>query len=582
MQFVYIGGISMKEKQTIFFKKELYTFNLVVLVAILIANIEMLFVKKDVTAWVYLIVITLFTLVQILRMERREKVAGDILVRNMRAIQSVLSILYAVYVGDGAGYALGGICFLIFALETFLVVDVTDDYERTITYTMLILPTITALAFYLMSVEIQNAKLIYHIFVYIFILFYIIVLAIRFMKEFIVQNEEKLFSSVRTIQEIEESNEKMIMQQNKVKEVNMLLGKQKIELQATNEKLDAARSELEIQNEIMTHISSALEIEKLLPMITDSISEHLKFDLVAVVLRKSALTPGSKGTLYHISSSLDPNLGEYMGTMIENNRFDRYISSNEMYIDNEVENGKYEFNVMDLLRSVVIVPFVREGIQIGYLFVGTGKIDSFVDNQGFFRTISAQIMIAINNASLYSKMEYIAVRDGLTNIYNRRHLTEKLTEQVKEAKLKKENVSVALYDIDKFKSINDTYGHLCGDEVIKRAASLGQKHAEKYGGFVGRYGGEEFVMVFPKTDLENAKRIINEFHEDVRKQIVSFEEERIEFRVSVGLTSYPETCQNVNQILSHADWAMYYSKRHGRDQITIDSPEVRKDSMEGE
>ena len=133
-----------------------------------------------------------------------------------------------------------------------------------------------------------------------------------------------------------------------------------------------------------------------------------------------------------------------------------------------------------------------------------------------------------------------------------------------------------MFDIDKFKSVNDTYGHLAGDEVIKCIASVIEQHTEKYDGFVCRYGGEEFVIALPNMKLEAAQTIIEDLFDKICSKVVRYNEFEIPLSVSIGLTSYPEICENQDEILKRADWCMYYAKKHGRHQICVDDGSIER------
>lgn len=562
------------------FSARIQKFQSVVMLAVVAFNLQLLFVEKNILVWVYCISMgVLMTADWLIRY--RDKTGSIYLAgRLIYTVQAVLSVTYAVYVGGEYGFAFGILCFVIFAMEAFLSIDLTDDFDRITMCIILFIPSAFIICMYVLGLDDSNIGDIVYYYLVIFVLLVYFVLTVVDMTERLIRaSQVELFRGVRAIEEAKADSRKVLEHQHKIEETNQLLGKQKIELQAINNKLNQAYSEMSLQNEIMTHISSELEIDKLLPIIAQNVAKRLDLDIVVVVLRDSPLTANLEGKRYYISSTLNTFFGEYIGGYIEGSRFDSYIGSNEIFIDDDMKEGKYDFNPMDVLSSVIIVPFMKEEVQVGYLFAGSRKAGEFSGNRDFFETITKQVLVALTNAGLYSKMEQMAVRDGLTNIYNRRHLTQRLAEKLEKAKEEKTPVSVALFDIDKFKNVNDTYGHLCGDEVIKRAACLARKHAKMHGGFAGRYGGEEFVMVFPDTDVEEAYEYLKVFHEDVRKQVVEFDGKEIVFRVSVGLTCYPSTCDNTQEILSRADWSMYYSKQHGRDQITVDSEEVRTEAM---
>ena len=137
-------------------------------------------------------------------------------------------------------------------------------------------------------------------------------------------------------------------------------------------------------------------------------------------------------------------------------------------------------------------------------------------------------------------------------------------------------LSTALFDIDFFKKINDTYGHLFGDQVIKTIATLANQIAKENDAIAARYGGEEFVIIFPNKDLEEAYPAVVKLHAGVKELGLIHNGKPVNVNVSVGFTSYPKTCKDPRELLNRADWSMYYSKQHGRDQITIDSEEIQK------
>lgn len=105
-------------------------------------------------------------------------------------------------------------------------------------------------------------------------------------------------------------------------------------------------------------------------------------------------------------------------------------------------------------------------------------------------------------------------------------------------------------------------------------ASLLDKAANEHHGMAGRYGGEEFVIAFPGKSLDEAYKIVKQIHEEIRDAVIEVDDMKADIRVSAGIASYPETCSNVEDILTRADWAMYHSKRNGRDQITVDSENI--------
>lgn len=389
--------------------------------------------------------------------------------------------------------------------------------------------------------------------------------------------DKKVFEQSRLISNANAMNEALRINQEKVKKANEMLGLQKIKLEAAYNKINNANVEMMIQNEIVKYISSSLEIGKLMALITESILNEIGVDICAIIL--NAGIAENKQIKYKVRTNLSPQFNQEFGHAIESGCFDDYLLSCKTYVDNCITNNNYSFFKRPRIGSLLIVPLIKEEKQIGLLFVGHPKEDYFVDNTVFFEAIVSQFLIALNNANMYLRMENMAKRDGLTGIFNRGHLTELFNEFLNESIINNSPLTIALFDIDKFKNVNDTYGHLFGDVVIKTIASLSNELAETNGGFVGRYGGEEFVIVFPNKSLKDSYVLVSELHQRIKTTELFHNGESVFVNVSVGITSYPETCKNPADLLNRADWAMYYSKQNGRDRITIDSDAVREEVL---
>ncbi len=464
------------------------------------------------------------------------------------------------------------ILMILFTMEYFLCFDFTDSYFRTLCFLTVIIPMV---AFVLMrNILLKSIGDTLPMDLCI-CLIYILVVAFsgEIITRAIYNSERKLFAQSRLIESVNETNEELRINQEKVKRANELLGVQKIKLQTANQQIESANAQMQIQNQIMKYISSSLEIGKLMNLITESIEKEIGVNVCAIALYP--LTVQNEKVTYKIKTHLNRRFEENLGRAIEAMCFEPYIDNNFTYYDNHVDKKRYDFLSSSLMGSIMIMPLLQEGERIGVFFVGYPKYDFFMGNKQFFENIVSQFLIAINNANMYMKMETMAIKDGLTNIYNRRHLTKMFNEAI----LAKQILSVALFDIDKFKNINDKYGHLFGDVVIKSVAALADEYAQEAGGFAGRYGGEEFVIVFPNKSLDEAYKTVKKVHEEVRATELNHNGIMVHITVSAGVTSYPETCSNPGELLNRADWAMYYSKEHGRNQITVDSDEVRKEVM---
>lgn len=384
--------------------------------------------------------------------------------------------------------------------------------------------------------------------------------------------EKKLFAQYRLVESVNEINEELKNHQEKVKRANDELGVQKIKLEAAYNRINSANAEMVLQNKILKAITSVIEIEKLLAIMTKSLKQELSLSCCAILLQKNL--PEIDDDICMTESDMSQMEEKALCDQIQNGCLDRFLVQKDGYVDNQIEKGRYAFLPPQEEGSLLVLPMVREQDTVGGLLVVHGQPDFFEENRMFFDTVMSQFMIALDNAALYAKMQHMATHDGLTGLHNRGHLNISLEKFLNDAEREKKPLSLALMDIDHFKRFNDTYGHLFGDLVIKSVAKQARIVAKKNGGFAARYGGEEFVVAFPGRTVADCSQFVEQIRAGIDALQLEYEGVYVFVHVSVGITGYPECCEDKNLILKHADAAMYYSKEHGRNRVTIDSAEV--------
>lgn len=486
-----------------------------------------------------------------------------------------VTVLLVVVADDTYVLCVGTLCIFLYSIEYYLTLDFTEEFVRKFYVGTVFVPLVLGGLTVVLFKQGTDWMFSFELLCVLVLFLSIITLFSELIADVIMEHNRKLFAQTRLIERINETNEELRIHQERVKSTNELLGVQKIKLQTAYEKINNVNEEMQIQNDILKYISSSLEIRKLMTLITDSFISRIGVDACAIVLKPG--TCNNKKTTYKVQSTLGEVFIEELSECIKNDCFETEINAETIIVDNKVEQGKYEFISGTSVGSILIIPLIKQEIQIGLLFVGTRKNDYFVDNIDFFEGIVAQFLIALNNANLYQEMESMAILDGLTGIYNRRHLTKLFSEYMYESINNRTPLSVALLDIDFFKKINDTYGHLFGDLVIRTIASLAKNIADQNDGIVARYGGEEFVIIFPNKGLDESYPAVEQLHRNVKELGIEHHGKKVKVNVSIGFTSFPKTCKDPRELLNRADWSMYYSKQHGRDQITIDSDEIRKE-----
>lgn len=156
----------------------------------------------------------------------------------------------------------------------------------------------------------------------------------------------------------------------------------------------------------------------------------------------------------------------------------------------------------------------------------------------------------------------IANQDGLTGLHNRRHILERLDEEIARSERTLERFCVAMLDLDHFKRINDEHGHIVGDDVLRNFARDLTTRLRKTDR-AGRYGGEEFLLILPHTRLEGARKLVDE----VRRHVGRNRENLPKFTVSGGVAEYPKDATDATRLVEAADARLYQAKHEGRDRV---------------
>jgi diguanylate cyclase (GGDEF)-like protein len=228
-------------------------------------------------------------------------------------------------------------------------------------------------------------------------------------------------------------------------------------------------------------------------------------------------------------------------------------------------------------RSVIALPFFVDRQQAGVFLLrrGAGELPLDEEDVAFADAVVKAAVTSIQRAHLLEtaradnvRLAALAQTDPLTQVLNRRALTDRLGSELDRARRYGHSVAVLMLDLDYFKVINDTHGHLIGDGVLKDTAEI-LRSAVRSADFVARYGGEEFVIVLPETALEGAVA----FAERLRERIssTSFSGDRaatLNLTVSIGASLFPgPRITSVDDLLSAADTALYRAKHDGRNCV---------------
>lgn len=247
-------------------------------------------------------------------------------------------------------------------------------------------------------------------------------------------------------------------------------------------------------------------------------------------------------------------------------------------VDEAIENSKGEFLVKDLSEkpafglengAFIAISIKRSNIKYGLIAIYYNTLDTFSDTKlEFFRLMSAQLGVHFENAFLFERVSISSITDGLTGLYNRAHLNEMISAH---DFCNSKDLGIIMADLDSFKVVNDKYGHLFGDSVLRYVSQLFKEIALKYNASVYRYGGEEFLMIFPKTDESHICSAAEEIRDRFSKKDFNIGEETDSFTISLGVSKMYTSSRLIDifKLINLADDALYVAKNNGKNKYVF-------------
>ena len=219
-------------------------------------------------------------------------------------------------------------------------------------------------------------------------------------------------------------------------------------------------------------------------------------------------------------------------------------------------------------KSIITVPLFFRETHYGWFNVFSSRKELTSGETDFLTIFAQQVEMAITIAGLFEEVKAQAVTDGLTGLYNRRYFEEYLKKEVTRALRQQQAFSIIGLDLDHLKQINDKYGHAFGDLAIKTVARVLKKNARSID-TAARMGGEEFNVILPGVDSNGAMIAA----ERIRKALENEPLDTIgHITASIGVATFLEHSDNIEDIIELTDQAMYQSKRNGRNQVTLAKP----------
>ncbi|MCR4303755.1 MAG: diguanylate cyclase [Gallionella sp.] len=262
----------------------------------------------------------------------------------------------------------------------------------------------------------------------------------------------------------------------------------------------------------------------------------------------------------------------------------RILNDLETYLAEHPASVTTRLIVEEGMRSSLTWPLIAQGKPVGLLFFSSREKNAYQNvHQDIFLKIAGQISLLVEKSRLYQQMSELngelilaqrelrhqATHDALTGIYNRRAITELLEAQLARARRHNQPLAVVMLDVDLFKQFNDTYGHHAGDAVLKAVSTRMKESLREYD-YIGRYGGEEFLVVLGDAGYDMAAETAERLCRAVRDEAVVFDGKPLDVTISAGVAvAENPTGLDPDKIISAADKELYTAKSNGRNRVEV-------------
>jgi diguanylate cyclase (GGDEF)-like protein len=371
------------------------------------------------------------------------------------------------------------------------------------------------------------------------------------------------------------------------------------------ETMITSRTKLREIHEVTTSLSQSSDIKELFEEIMDSLLLPLKHMDAAAILMAGDNTSRLTEVISRIREGRENNKGQVCQSVV-----DRVMKeARALMIMNPARKKETGFSRSvegERRIPVICVPLVTKKEIRGLIYVRSARAPQGFgkDDVLFINHLGHPAALAIENTLLHEKnrqseealekardevetkvkerthelmeanrkLNELSVTDGLTGLYNHRYFVRALEAEYKRAIRYKRSLALLLLDIDHFKNVNDTYGHPCGDLVLKEIAAL-LKGCLRSADVAARYGGDEIAVILPETSESKASEVAEKLRRQLEKSSFEWEGNSFSLTCSIGVAAVPETHINHwNELLCSADKSLYRAKGKGRNHVMAFNP----------
>jgi diguanylate cyclase (GGDEF)-like protein len=313
-------------------------------------------------------------------------------------------------------------------------------------------------------------------------------------------------------------------------------------------------------------MSASLSLREILETLVEEVKGEIPYDQCAVFL----VDPRSSRLVLHAQRGFLFPKGKRISFPMDEGLPGHILTHGQPLLFSQVKEGQVVpgYTGVEKMRSFMGIPLKFKEELEGVLIFASAELGKFTSYQKEILDILVnQALAQVSNAVLHEKVEKASLTDGLTGLFNHRHFQERLTHELKRADRQNQRVSLLLLDIDHFKSKNDDYGHPFGDEILIGISAKLSELARDID-LVARYGGEEFVVVLGNTGRRDCRNVAERIRKEIEALSFDYQGTAVKTTVSLGGATFPEDGATKEELIRHADQALYHSKHSGRNRFT--------------
>lgn len=485
-------------------------------------------------------------------------------------------IIVGVMISDTGDTGVGGISdvfavlfYAMFMIETVYLFDLTDNTNIIKISFLGQIPFVIKMVYSLISGGTDNMAQGLNYIIMGIMSFMIMSAICKFCGKMQHYYDQCVFSKDRMLDRAKDNTERINESQKTIRETNEQLGIKKFELEEAYRKINVSIADNNFQNKFLRLLISTFDLNELAARARELFEDIFELEFCGLIFKNKKLRERYDSGIGGFFSEED--FEQFSDFFLSSAFINQHKEIDSNFIENEVSYDEFPFFRARKINSVAVKAIVTDNSQYSCIYVMfSSQYNLFREKTKLLENIFGQMDIAARNMSNYYKAEELSIKDALSGLYNRRYLNLYFKDNFVD-KTHEGRVALAMLDIDHFKNINDTYGHLFGDQAIKMVSELILKCADDNDGTGFRYGGEEFVIIFENRMLSEIIAIIDKLRNDIRSTAINSDDgASITVKVSVGVSAYPETTDAIHTLVDRADKAMYYSKQNGRNRLTVD------------